>query len=237
MIRQWGDAPEWATHIVAPSSSPESEMWAELIDGSYYSAAHRVGRASAFNVTDDFSFGIQVVSARPLVSAQPLRVTPPPMVALDEPEKRGRPVTVVKTVKTPKVAAPPPAVVEGVDIEVSKLGGQLLCWAVALATKLNPSRKADGTLVCDYPWRGEKAKQPIPDFLADFGRGWLFLGQLGISLHAPRHESDVWAAWIGEGTDIVQGGNTAQEAICRCVVVLHLGLRVRVPTELMELTV
>lgn len=237
MIRLWAEAPDWATHIVAPVGSPDSEMWAELIDGSHYSKAHRIERAKTME--ESFSLGIVVVSARETEPAQAARIAPPAKIDLSEASRNGRPPKAKTTIPIapPPPPPPPPKPVDGKDIAVSTMGGALLTWAVALATGLKPERTKADTLVCEYPWRGEKAKRPIPDFLADFGRGWLFLNEHSINLNAPHHATDVWAAWIGSGKHIVQGGNTPQEAICRCVVVLLIGQRVFVPTSILELTV
>lgn len=255
MIRLWAEAPDWATHIVAPVGSPDSEMWAELIDGSYYSKPHRIERAKTMD--ESFILGIVVVSARDAGQADAARIAPPKTIDLSDIRRNGRPpkepgVSASKapikvaspSAPTPPKPAPAPAPKteprvfgDNVEVKVSELEGQPLSWAVADALGLKPEHLPNGKLVCDHPWRGEAGKWPIPDYLSDFGRGWLLITAHGINISAPQHDKDCWAAWLGDGRHIVQAGKTPQEAVCRCVVVLRMGQRVLLPAKVLELTV
>lgn len=244
MIRQWRDAPEWATHIYAPSRMPDAEMWAQFIDGSYYNAKNRESQAVALIISGDFDDGVVIVGERPAAPTAPLRVPNPKTLALPKEAKPDKPQRAKGRVREPGAPKLPKLVVAnreivplagGADFMASKLTGTALNWAVAHATGLRPSKDEHGDFVCDYPWRGQTGK-PLPDFLADSGRAWRFISLYGLNINSPIPGKDIWAAWLTDGRDIVGHGNTPQEAICRCVVMHLIGQRLSVPTELVELT-
>ncbi|MDN6874108.1 hypothetical protein QO209_16825 [Pseudomonas citronellolis] len=63
----WADAPDWATHIMGDSDDPEIQVWAEFIEGDYYSELWRESRLASFAMAEDdcLEGGWIVVSARP----------------------------------------------------------------------------------------------------------------------------------------------------------------------------
>ncbi len=244
MIRQWRDAPEWATHIYAPSRAPELEMWAQLIDGSYYNGKHRETRAVALVISGDFDDGMVIVGERPAAPAADYRIANPKVLAVAksvEPDKPARATRRKREPGEPKL--PKPVVVTreivplaaGADFMAAKLTGAALNWAVSQATGLRPSKDEHGDFVCDYPWRGEKGR-PIPDFQSEGGRAWRFVSLYRLNINSPVPGEDIWGVWMTDGRDIVAHGNSPQEAICRCVVMHLMGQRLSVPPELVELT-
>lgn len=244
MIRQWRDAPEWATHIYAPSRSPDLEMWAQLIDGSYYNGKHRETRAVALVIAGDFDDGMVIVGERPAATTEVYRVQNPKLLVAAKEVPQEKPARATKRRREPGAPRLPKAVVvtreivplaSGADFLASKLSGAALNWAVVQATGLLPRKDEGGDFVCDYPWRGEKGK-PIPDFQSEAGRAWRFVSLYRLNINSPIPGQDIWAVWLTDGRDIVGHGNTPQEAICRCVVVHLIGQRLSVPPELVELT-
>lgn len=245
MIKQWRDAPEWATHIVAPTRSPDIEMWAQLIEGKYYNGKHRQTRAVALVITGDFDDGMMVVSERPTATTVEYRIANPVTLKVAKPVPVEKPVRATRRKREPGAPKLAKAVVvkreikplaDGTDYVAAKLTGAALNWAVAQASGLRPSKDAHGDFVCDYPWRGQTGK-PIPDFQAEYGRAWRFVSLYGLNINSPVPGEAIWAVWMSDGQrDIVGHGNTPQEAICRCVVMHLIGQRLTVPPELVELT-
>lgn len=125
-----------------------------------------------------------------------------------------------------------------IEVKTSDLVGEQLAWAVAkaegLAVNLEPPQYGN-------PWRVFVRR--LGEATARLERynpqeEWSLSGPLirenGISLHAPQHAQDCWAAWATiDGKEVVMGGDTEIIAACGVIVAGKLGDTVQVPKELM----
>lgn len=125
-----------------------------------------------------------------------------------------------------------------IELKTADLVGEQLAWAVGKAEGLDVLLAPP---IYGNPWRvfvRYTGEVNIRDVRYDPHENWALAGGLirkhNISLHAPQHGSDCWAAWkTTDDNDVVMGGATETIAACAVVVSVALGDTVQVPKELM----
>ena len=125
-----------------------------------------------------------------------------------------------------------------IEVKTADLVGEQLAWAVGKAEGLDVRLAPP---IYGNPWRvfvRYTGEVTIRDVRYDPHENWSLAGALirkhNISLHAPQHGSDCWAAWRTiNDKDVLMGGTTETIAACGVVVALKLGDTVQVPKELM----
>jgi len=123
-------------------------------------------------------------------------------------------------------------------VSTPELRGEALAWAVGKAEGLQALLAPP---IYGNPWRvfvRYTGEVTVRDARYDPQDNWALGGPLirrhKVSLHAPQHAADCWAAWItSDGKDLAQGGDTELVAACRAVVLVTLGAVVQVPRELL----
>jgi len=124
-----------------------------------------------------------------------------------------------------------------IEVPTADLVGEQLAWAVGKAEGLDVRLAPPG--YNGVPWRvfaRYTGEVTIRDVRYDPHENWALAGGLirkhKISLHAPQHGSDCWAAWkTTDDNDVVMGGATETIAACAVVVSVALGDTVQVPKE------
>lgn len=126
-----------------------------------------------------------------------------------------------------------------VEVKTSELAGELLGWAVGQAEGVAVKLEPPGYNT--VPWRvfaRYTGEVTVRDVRYDPQDSWTLGGPLirrnKVSLHAPQHDADCWAAWLNrDGKDVAHGGDTELVAACRAIVLAKLGAVVQVPAELL----